>query len=81
MSDDKVVNFPGTNGPSGSEEKDERFNADEVLAAAMGEFEDVVIIGIGPGKAKCISTMPLQLAVFELSRAIHRIHDQSDHLL
>lgn len=79
MSDDKVVNFPGTNGPK--EEEGERFSADEVLAAAMGEFEDVVIIGIGPGKAKCISTMPLQLAVFELSRAIHRIHEQADHVL
>lgn len=79
MSDDKVVNFPGTNGPE--KESDTGISADEVLAAALGQFEGVVIIGIGPGKAKCISTLPLQLAVFELSRAIHRIHAQSDHLL
>lgn len=80
MSDDKVVNFPGTNGPDKNEEVKE-VTADEVLVAALGQFEDVVVIGIGPGKAKCISTMPLQLAVFELSRAIHRIHEQTDHLL
>lgn len=79
MSDDNVVSFPGTNGPEKNE--DSGVSADEVLAAALGQFEDVVIIGIGPGKAKCISTLPLQLAVFELSRAIHRIHAQSDHLL
>ena len=79
MSDDKVVNFPGTNGPITENKKE--VSADEVLAAALGQFDDVVIIGIGVGKARCISTMPLQLAVFELSRAIHRIHAQSDHLL
>ena len=79
MSDDKVVNFPGTNGPITENKK--KVSADEVLAAALGQFDDVVIIGIGVGKARCISTMPLQLAVFELSRAIHRIHAQSDHLL
>lgn len=79
MSDDKVVNFPGTNGPETPEDKDE-VTADETLLAAMGKFEDVVIIGIGPGKAQCISTLPMQLAVFELSRAIHRIHDRPDLL-
>lgn len=79
MSDDKVVNFPGTSGPE--KESDTGVSTDDVLTAALGKFEDVVIIGIGPGQAKCISTMPLQLAVFELSRAIHRIHAQSDHLL
>lgn len=77
MSDDKVVNFPGTNGP---EREVPEVSADEILMASMGKFEDVIIIGIGPGKAQCISTMPLQLAVYELSRAIHRIHDRSDLL-
>lgn len=77
MSDDKVVNFPGTNGPDQKEDAPE-VGADDILLAAMGKFEDVVIIGIGPGKAQCISTLPLQLAVFELSRAIHRIHERSD---
>ncbi len=76
MSDDKVVNFPGTNGPAKEEKRD--VSADEILAAALGQFEDVVIIGIAPGKAQCISTLPLQLAVFELSRAIHRIHERTD---
>lgn len=79
MSDDKIVNFPGTNGPDKGEVN--FVTADDVLKAAIGQFEDVVLIGIGPGKAKCISSVPLQLAVFELSRAIHRIHAQSDHLL
>ena len=79
MSDDKVVNFPGTNGPDRDAASDE-ISADEVLTAALGQFEDVIIIGIAPGKARCISTMPLQLAVFELSRAIHRIHSQIDRI-
>lgn len=76
MSDEKVVNFPGANGPDQKDDVPE-VGADDILLAAMGKFEDVVIIGIGPGKAQCISTMPLQLAVFELSRAIHRIHERS----
>ena len=44
----------------------------------MGKYDEVVLIGIGPGKAQCISTVPIQLAVFELSRAIHRIHERQD---
>ena len=78
MSDDKVVNFPGTNGPEKGEEKPKEVSADDILTASIGQFEDVVIIGLGPGKAQCISTLPLQLAVFELTRAIHRIHERSD---
>ena len=79
MSDDKVVNFPGTNGPENKDEKP-RVTADDVLMAALGEFEDVIVIGVAPNKAKCISSLPLQLAVFELSRAIHRIHNRPDLL-
>lgn len=79
MSDDKIVNFPGTNGPENKDEKP-RVTADDVLMAALGEFEDVIVIGVGPNKAKCISSLPLQLAVFELSRAIHRIHNRPDLL-
>jgi len=79
VSDDKIVNFPGTNGPESKEDKS-RVTADDVLTAALGEFEDVIVIGVGPNKAKCISSLPLQLAVFELSRAIHRIHNRPDLL-
>lgn len=79
MSDDKVVNFPGTNGPD-TKETAKEVSADDILAAALGQFEDVILIGIAPGKAQCISTMPLQLAVFELSRAIHRIHERTGDL-
>lgn len=74
MSDDKVVNFPGTKGNEKTGNVRDA-TADDVLMAALGEFEDVVVIGVGPGKAKCISSMPLKDAVYELSRAIHRIHD------
>lgn len=76
MSDEKVVNFPGTNGPEKTPDK--AVTADDVLSAALGQFDDVIIIGIGPDRAQCISTLPLQLAVYELSRAIHRVHDRSD---
>ena len=77
MSDDKIVKFPGTNGPEKTPEE-KRVSADDVLAAALGKYDDVVLIGIGPGKAQCISTVPIQLAVYELSRAIHRIHERQD---
>jgi len=77
MSDDKIVNFPGTNGPEKTEEA-KRVTADDVLIAAMGKYDEVVLIGIAPGKAQCISTMPIQLAVYELSRAIYRIHNRQD---
>lgn len=80
MSDDKVVNFPGTNGPEKTEEE-KRVTADDVLMAALGKYDDVVMIGIAPGKAQCISTLPIQLAVYELSRAIHRIHERPDTLV
>lgn len=79
MTDENIVNFPGTNGPEKREEKP-RVTADDVLMAALGEFEDVIVIGVGLNKAKCISSLPLQLAVFELSRAIHRIHNRPDLL-
>ena len=75
MSDDKVVNFPGTNGPEKTPEE-KRVTADDVLKAALGKFEDVVLIGIGPVNSQCISTIHIELAVYELSRAIHRIHDR-----
>ena len=77
MSDDKIVNFPGTNGPEKAEEE-KRVTADDVLLAAIGKYDDVVLIGIGSNKAQCISTVPIQLALYELSRAIHRIHERPD---
>ena len=80
MSDDKVVNFPGTNGPEKAGD-DKRVTADDVLVAALGKYDDVVMIGISPGKAQCISTLPILLAVYELSRAIHRIHERPDTLV
>lgn len=80
MSDEKIVNFPGTNGPESKDSPEKKIGADDVLAAALGQFDDVVLIGIGPGKAQCISTLPIQLAVFELSRAIHRIHERSSEV-
>ena len=77
MSDDNIVSFPGTKGPEPTPEE-KRITADDILLAAMGKYDEVVLIGIGPGKAQCISTVPIQLAVFELSRAIHRIHERQD---
>ena len=77
MSDDRIINFPGTNGPEKTE-AEKRITADDILLAAMGKYDEVVLIGIGPGKSQCISTVPIQLAVFELSRAIHRIHERPD---
>lgn len=81
MSDEKIVNFPGTNGPETTDAAPKReVTADDVLTAALGQFDEVVLIGIGPNRSQCISTVPLQLAVFELTRAIHRIHERSDNM-
>jgi hypothetical protein len=77
MSDDNVVSFPGTNGPEKEAKEESRVTANDVLKAAMGAFDDVVVIGIAPGKAQCISTLRPEYAVFELSRAIHRIHERA----
>jgi hypothetical protein len=77
MSNDRIINFPGTNGPEKTE-AEKRVTADDVLRAAMGQYDEVVLIGIAPGKAQCISTMPIPLAVYELSRAVHRIHNRQD---
>lgn len=77
MSDDNIVNFPGW----GGDKKEEMVNsivADDALKAALGRYKDVIIIGITETGGQCISSMPLKDAVYELSRAIHRIHDYMD---
>lgn len=48
--------------------------ADEILTAALGKYEDVIVIGVKADSGSCISTMGLDQAVFELSRAIHKLH-------
>lgn len=54
--------------------------ADEILSEAMGQYEAVILIGIKDGKSRCISTMGLDEAVYELSRAMHRLHCYIDRV-
>lgn len=48
--------------------------ADDILTEAMGKYDDVILIGIKAERAQCISTMTLDQAVYEVSRALHRLH-------
>jgi hypothetical protein len=48
--------------------------ADDILSAAIGKFTDVIIIGVRDDAAQLISSMSLDEAIFELSRAMHRVH-------
>jgi hypothetical protein len=52
--------------------------ADEILTACMGKFTDVVLIGVREDAAQLISSLPLDEAIFELSRALHRVHCHID---
>lgn len=64
-----VVSFPGGNPPPPKEP-----SADEVLMAAIGKYKEVVVIGINERKAQCVSSVPITQAIFELSRALYRLH-------
>lgn len=74
MSDDNIVSFPGVDAEK-TKEKSATATADDALKAAIGRYDDVIIIGITAIGGQCISSMPLREAVYELSRAMHRIHD------
>ena len=75
---DNIVNFPGSDRPE--DEPSPEFTADHALEKCMGKFDEVVIIGIGVGKAQCVSTVPLDEAIYELSRAIHILHRYIDNI-
>lgn len=77
MSDDNIVTFPGVD-PEKAKEKPVNATADEALLAALGRYDEVIIIGINASGGQCISSMPLRDAVYELSRAMHRIHEHME---
>lgn len=74
---DNIVKFPGSDD---SEPAQSEFTANDALQKCMDKYEHVVIIGIGDGKAQCVSTVPLDDAIYELSRAIHILHRYIDVL-
>jgi hypothetical protein len=80
---DNVIHLTGVKGETGKIEtpKDETPRgptADEILTEALGKYTDVIVIGVAQDKAQCISTMTLDEAVYELSRAMHRLHCHID---
>lgn len=75
MTDDNIVSFPGVDKPKGD---DSAPNADAILEAAKGQYEDVILIGLGPNKQQCVSTVSIEEAVYELSRAIYKLHIFTD---
>lgn len=74
---DNIVKFPGSDDP---EQTQTEFTANDALQKCMDKYEQVVIIGLCEGKAQCISTVPLDEAIYELSRAIHILHRYIDVL-
>lgn len=76
MSDDTVVRFPGFTGPVSEGEPKKSLTADDLLAAAIGEFEEVIVVGIKANTAQCLSTVSLQRIVYEMSRVIYKIHEK-----
>lgn len=80
MSDDNVVEFPGKSENTSSIKMTERASADEILELAKGKFEDVIIIGMNPGGSKCISSIDVEESIFQLSRAIYKLHGALDEL-
>lgn len=54
--------------------------ADELLTEALGKYQDVIIIGVSNDKAQCISSLGLDSAVYEVSRALHRLHCYIDRV-
>ncbi len=76
MSDDNVVSFPGTASPDKEVGPKKPGAADELLSVAMGQFEDIIVIGIRGSKSQCLSTVPAQRIVYEMSRVVFKIHEK-----
>lgn len=72
---DNVIDFPGKNGSN-----EPPLTADEVIEMARGKFDDIIILGSRGEDAQCLSTYPLDEAIYELSRAIHILHNYIDRL-
>lgn len=74
---DNIVNFPGSDG---EKESKADFTADDALNQCLGKYDEVIVIGLGKGRAQCVSSVPLDEAIYELSRAIHILHRYIDSL-
>lgn len=74
---DNVVEFPGS---KPGETKDAPITADEALKMCEGKFTDVIVLGIKDGRAQCVSTVAVDEAIYELSRAIHILHNYIDRM-
>ena len=73
---DNIISFPGTS----KDEPEDRMTADELIEMARGRFDEVIILGSRGEGAQCLSTMPVDEAIYELSRAIHILHNYLDRL-
>lgn len=73
MSDDNIVSFPGVDKPEGEKDKP-HVDADTLLEAAIGKYDDIIMIGLSHNKSQCVSSVAVQDAIYELSRAIYKLH-------
>lgn len=75
---DNIVDFPGKKGSDGS--RDSTMSANDALAVCKDKFDDVIVIGLKADNAQCVSTVSLSEAIYELSRAIHILHNYIDRM-
>ena len=75
---DNVIHLSGVKADANPEPSGP--TADEILTEALGKYDSVILIGIKDEKSVCISTMGLDEAVYELSRAMHRLHCYIDRV-
>lgn len=66
-----VISFPGGEG-GGEPPRD--LTADEILTSCLGKYEEVLIVGLNANKGQLITTLGLEDSVYELSRAIYKLH-------
>lgn len=72
---DNIIHLSGVKGTMADEPREPTGpTPDEILNECVGKYEDIIVIGITQDKSQCLSTMGLDEAVYELSRALHRLH-------
>ena len=76
---DNVIEFQkGVQGKAETAPEPTGPTADDILKDSLGKYKDVIIIGITEDRAQCLATLGLDEAVYELSRALHRLHCHID---
>lgn len=73
---DNVIEFPSGKSGDGASS----MSADDALELCKGRFDEVIIIGIKDDNGQCVSTVSIVEAIYELSRAMHILHNYIDRM-